>query len=63
MQAYGGKVVQRLNPILQVEGGDYLMMAHELAGVPLSVLYKEVCRLDKQRGTIKAALDFMLDGF
>lgn len=63
VRTYDGKIVKRLNPILQIEGDDYLMMAHELAGVPLSVLGEEVCRLDKQRGAIRAALDFVFDGF
>ncbi|ERK18632.1 MAG: CcdB family protein [Pantoea sp.] len=63
IELYQGKVVQRLNPTLHVEGNDYLMMTHELAGVQLTVLGTEVCSLASQRETIRTALDFIIDGF
>lgn len=60
---YGGKIVTRLNPVLQVEGIDYLLMTNELAGVSISTLGEEICSLDARRDTIKASLDFVFDGF
>ncbi|WP_313688324.1 CcdB family protein [Pantoea sp.] len=63
VELYQGKVVKRLNPELIVEGNRYLMMTHELAGVHLTVLGVEICHLESQREVIRAALDFIIDGF
>lgn len=63
VELYQGKVVKRLNPELYVDGHRYLMMTHELAGVQLTVLGAEICHLESQREIIRAALDFIIDGF
>ncbi|QOL14215.1 CcdB family protein [Dickeya dianthicola] len=56
-------VVKRLTPVLPVEGCDYLVMTHEMASVRLSRLGPLVMNAQAYRQSIKAALDFLLDGF
>ncbi|MCA7014380.1 CcdB family protein [Dickeya dadantii] len=56
-------VVKRLTPVLPVEGRDYLVMTHEMASVRLSQLGPQVMDAQSYRQSIKAALDFLLDGF
>lgn len=59
----GRKRVERLNPVLHIEGEDYLLLAYDLAGVGLSVIGDEVCSAIQHRNTIKSALDLIFDGF
>lgn len=60
---YAGRIVKRLNPVIQIEDDDYLLMTNELASVLASVLHDEVCNIQSKRDVIKAALDFVFDGF
>lgn len=54
---------QRLNPVISIEGNDYIVMTHEMASVRLSLLGDEVADVRAYRQHIKDALDFLLDGF
>lgn len=58
-----GRPARRLNPVLNVDGEDFLVMTHEMASVRQSQLGEEVVSLREQRQAIKNALDFLLDGF
>ena len=58
-----GRPARRLNPVLNVDGEDFLVMTHEMASVRQSQLGEEVESLREQRQAIKNALDFLLDGF
>ncbi|WP_297198889.1 CcdB family protein [uncultured Pluralibacter sp.] len=54
---------RRLTPTLTVEGEDYLVMTHEMASIRLSQLGEEVMSAAPYRQRIRAALDFIIDGF
>lgn len=58
-----GRPARRLNPVLNVDGEDFLVMTHEMASVRQSQLGEEVVSVREQRQAIKNALDFLLDGF
>lgn len=58
-----GRPVQRLNPVLSVEGDDYVVMTHEMASVRLSHLGEGVMDAQTYRKEIKDAIDFLVDGF
>lgn len=58
-----GRPARRLNPVLNVDGEDFLVMTHEMASVRHSQLGEEVVSVREQRQAIKNALDFLLDGF
>jgi len=58
-----GLPARRLNPVLNVDGEDFLVMTHEMASVRQSQLGEEVVSVREQRQAIKNALDFLLDGF
>lgn len=53
----------RLNPIIQVEGEDYLVMTSEMAGVGTAAIGEWVCSAMPWRTQIKAGIDFLFDGF
>lgn len=58
----GNPVPKRLTPVLSLNGSDYVLMTHEAATVPLSAIGEEFCGAGHYRGTIKSAVDFLLDG-
>ncbi|MEX6313512.1 CcdB family protein [Providencia manganoxydans] len=53
----------RLNPTLLVEGRPYVLMTHQMASVPHSLLDKMVADFTDQRDDIKKAIDLLIDGF
>lgn len=62
LKNYEGARADRLNPIVLVAGDEYVLMTHELASVPETVLREEVENIANQRSAIKAAIDFLFDG-
>lgn len=48
---------------MKIEGKEYLVMTHQMASVLSSMLGEEITILAAQRDEIKAAIDFLLDGF
>jgi toxin CcdB len=60
--AFAGKVLTTLTPTFEIEGGRYLMMTPQLAGIPKKVLGPQVASLSVQRDIIIAALDFLITG-
>lgn len=60
---FNGKPAQRLNPLLSVNGQDFLIMTHELASVRLSMLGEKVADVSHERHRIKEAINFIYHGF
>ena len=59
---FTGRPAQRLNPVITVEGGKYLVLTHEMAAVRLAQLGEEVTEVQESRQLVKDAIDFLLDG-
>lgn len=57
------KRMKILNPVISVEGKDYLLMTHLLAAIPSSALKDKVASASTQRAKIIASLDFLFTGF
>lgn len=51
-----------LNPVIPVDGTDYLLMTHLLAAIPASALKKKIGSAASQRDEILASLDFLFTG-
>jgi toxin CcdB len=54
--------VVRLNPVLLVNGKQYLLRVQDIATVPRRLLKKPVANLSPQRDEILAALDLLFTG-
>ncbi|HEM6920569.1 TPA: CcdB family protein [Providencia rettgeri] len=52
-----------LNPQLFSNGQVFVLMTHQMACVPHSLLGKEIVDLNCQQNTIKHAIDLLIDGF
>ena len=52
-----------LNPIFSIGGKEVMMATQFIAAVPSAILTAHITTLDKQRGEIVAALDFLMQGF
>ncbi len=57
-----GQVIERLTPLLKVDGDTLLMLTPEVAGVPKAALGPRVGSLEDQRHDIIGALDVLLTG-
>lgn len=55
--------LDKLSPLLTVNGEDVLMSTPELAGYPVADLGVKVMSLSEERTTILTAIDFLLSGF
>ena len=53
----------RLNPVVQVEGVDAVLVAQFLAAVPASILGAPVGSLAAERDAVTASLDMLFHGF
>ncbi|MCL0004029.1 CcdB family protein [Providencia rettgeri] len=53
----------RLNPQLSINGQVFILMTHQMACVPHSLLGKKIVDLSCQRDTIKHAIDLLINGF
>lgn len=58
-----GKPASHLNPVLEVEGTQVVMLTQELAGIARRNLGERVGSLAGSRQEILGALDFLLTGF
>lgn len=58
-----GAPMQRLNPVLEVEGREYVVVTSELAGIHLSALGPLVASAAERGDELTAAIDFLLQGF
>ena len=63
LSAFSGRPARRLNPLLNIDGEEYLVMTHEMASIRLSQLGDKVVNVREHRQIIKNAIDFLLDGF
>jgi len=57
-----GKLAERLNPLLEVEGRSLAMLTPELAGVSRKALGEPIANLAHERASIIAALDLVITG-
>lgn len=55
--------VLRLNPVIDIDGIEYLVRLQDIATVPRRMLKTRVTNLSSQRDEILAALDFLFTGF
>lgn len=58
----GYRAMNRLTPLLTVQGSQYLMMTPQLAGIAKRELGEEIENLAEARLEIIAAMDFLLSG-
>lgn len=54
--------VPRLNPVVEIEGADFVLMSHLLGTVALDKLQTRVSDLSARRSEIIAAIDVVLGG-
>ena len=53
----------RMLPLIRLtDGKEYVVMTHELAGIPARSMGSEFCSAMQYRTQIKAAIDFIFDG-
>jgi len=57
-----GKLAERLNPVLEVEGRKMVLLTPELAGVSRKALGEKIANLASRRDSIIAALDLVITG-
>lgn len=62
-QEQGIVPVLRLNPVVTIDGDEYLVRVQDIATVPRRMLRHPVANLSAQREEILAALDFLFTGF
>lgn len=58
---YGSKPITRLNPVT-IDGGAYVLVFQELAGIPVASLGQRVGSLADRRTELIAALDLLFTG-
>jgi len=58
----GAKPIGLLNPIVKVDGTEYVLVVQDLASVPLSALSKRVTSVASKRAEIVAAIDLLVTG-
>jgi toxin CcdB len=56
-------LANRLNPILEIDGGRYVMMTQYASAIRRAELGERVARLDKEQAAIMNALDMLLTGY
>jgi len=56
------KLIQRLNPVVEIDGQSYYLAVQEMAAVRANVLGKKVNSLVAHRDQIIAAIDFLTTG-
>jgi toxin CcdB len=58
----GNHIISRLNPVVRIKSGNFIVMTQNLAGVDRKALGETVCDLDQYRSEIITAIDFVLSG-
>lgn len=60
----GKEALERLSPVIRVEGEDYVLMTTDIAALPVKRLGEKITNLGDRHGDeIAAALDFLFVGF
>jgi toxin CcdB len=57
------KPAKYLNPCLDIEGTQVIMLTEQIAGIPRRALGKRIGSLSSKRQEIMTALDFLFSGF
>ena len=57
------KPAKYLNPCLDIEGTQVIMLTEQIAGIPRRALGKRIASLSSKRQEIMTALDFLFTGF
>jgi toxin CcdB len=60
--SYGARPITRLHPLVTLDGTEYILLTHQLASVPASVLVHPHGSIAEHRGRIINALDLLLTG-
>jgi toxin CcdB len=55
--------MKSLNPVLRVNGEDYLLSTQDMAGVSSKALKRKVATASEHRAAINAAIDFLMHGY
>jgi toxin CcdB len=58
-----GRLIRGLNPVIQIEQKDYVLMPQLLAAVPITELGRFIATIAHQRDDIIRALDLLFTGF
>jgi toxin CcdB len=54
--------MKNLNPVIRLDGSDYILMTHLLAAIPVTALTIKVGSATSQHDEISASLDFLFTG-
>ena len=57
------KPAKTLNPLFELDGGQYSMVTQYMAAMPVKVLKDKLFNVTERRAEIVAAIDFLLQGF
>lgn len=57
------KIVNRLNPVFEIEGKPMVMVPHFIASLPLSALGAVIINLESEELAIQGSLDMLTSGF
>lgn len=58
----GNQPLPRLNPVLTINGKEYVALAQQLAAIPVEALGPKVSSAASQRASIVDALDLLING-
>ncbi len=53
---------ERLCPVVHLDGGDFVLLTHQMTAVPSSILKTEITSLEPYRYEILAAIDMLISG-
>ena len=62
LTSYVAKPISRLNPVLQIEGVDYIVLAQQISVMPAQSIGASVADFSSQQHIIVAAIDCVLSG-
>ena len=62
LASYGAKPISRLNPILQIDGVEYIVFAQQISVMPAQSIGASVADFSSQQHVIVAAVDCVLSG-
>jgi len=54
--------VERLCPVISIDGNDHVLLTHQMASVPVSILTQEEMSLEDHRYEILDAIDMLITG-
>ncbi len=60
--ALGSTDAKKLCPVIQIDGGDFVLLTHQITSVPRAILKNEIASLESHRYEILAAMDMLTSG-